>query len=161
MTNRIMLTLGDFKFEMHTLAYQKLALSQGYRWTEQARITRDPALQYLGREVATIEINGILHPSSLIRGRLSHIESLRALADKGKPQLLVDGLGRVWGKWVIVEVKDDRSIFTDDGQAREIAFSLTLKSYGDDGVAVQTVSGAGSLGVDTIAGLEDMLTLWS
>ena len=150
--NRIMLTLGDFRFEMHTLAYEKLSLSQSYRWSAQARIARDPALQYLGRETAIIQLDGVLRPNGLIRGRLSHIETLRAMADKGKPQLLVDGLGRVWGKWVITDIKDDRTLFVDDGQARVIAFNLTLKSYGEDGAALQTF-GYGSSALGFVAGL--------
>ena len=150
--NRIMLTLGDFRFEMHTLAYEKLSLSQSYRWSAQARIARDPALQYLGRETAIIQLDGVLRPNGLIRGRLSHIETLRAMADKGKPQLLVDGLGRVWGKWVITDIKDDRTLFVDDGQARVIAFNLTLKSYGEDGAALQTF-GYGSPALSAVAGL--------
>lgn len=150
--NRIMLTLGDFKFEMHTLAYEKLALSQSYRWSAQARIARDPALQYLGRETATIQLDGVLRPNGLIRGRLSHIENLRAMADKGKPHLLVDGIGRVWGQWVITDIKDDRSLFIDDGQSRVIGFSVSLKSYGSDGDSLQTF-GYGSPALSAVAEL--------
>jgi hypothetical protein len=155
--SRIMLTLGDFRFEMHTLAYEKLALSQSYRWPAQARITRDPALQYVGRETATIQLDGVLRPNSLIRGRLSHIETLRAMADQGKPYVLVDGIGRVWGKWVITDIKDDRSLFLDDGQSRVINFSVSLKSYGSDGDTLQAF-GYGSPALSYVVGLAEKQT---
>jgi phage protein U len=87
--------LGEFRFEIATAAYQKFSLNQSWRWPEQARINRDPALQFVGRNVGEIELDGVIYPS--FKGGLGQIEAMRALADAGKPQQLVDGLGRIWG----------------------------------------------------------------
>ena len=51
MAERVMLGLGEFRFEIATAAYQKFSLNQSWRWPEQARIHRDPALQFVGRNV--------------------------------------------------------------------------------------------------------------
>ena len=127
----IMMSLGSFQFELETLAHQKLVYSQSWRWPEQARITRDSALQYVGRNPGEIDLDGVIYPT--YKGKLSDIETLRSLADEGKPKLLVDGMGRVLGKWVIVEVGDTRTVFVDDGRARKIEFRIKIKYYGEDG----------------------------
>ena len=130
MAERVMLGLGEFRFEVSTLAYQKFSLNQSWRWLEQARIHRDPALQFVGRNVGEIELDGVIYPS--FKGGLGQCDAMRALADAGKPLQLVDGLGRIWGAWVITEIGDTRTVFADDGQARRIEFRIKLKAYGED-----------------------------
>jgi len=130
MSERVMLALGEFRFEIETAAYQKLSLNQSWRWPEQARINRDPALQFVGRGADEISLDGVIYPG--FKGGLEQVEAMRDLADKGKPQPLVDGLGRVWGPWVITDISDTRSVLTDNGQPRKIDFNLKLKAYGED-----------------------------
>lgn len=130
MAERVMLGLGEFRFEIATAAYQKLSLSQSYRWPEQARISRDPALQFVGRNTGEIDLDGVIYPG--FKGGLDQVEAMRTLADTAKPQQLVDGLGRVWGPWVITEIGDTRTVFADDGQPRRIEFRVKLKAYGED-----------------------------
>lgn len=130
MAERVMLGLGDFRFEIATAAYQSLQMSQSYRWPEQARLNREPALQFVGPDNAAIDLEGVIYPS--FKGGLNQIERMHDLAGAGKTMQLVDGLGRIWGAWVIAEICDTRSTFTDDGQPRKIEFRLKLKAYGDD-----------------------------
>ena len=130
MAERVMLGLGEFRFEIATLAYQKFSLNQSWRWQEQARIHRDPALQFVGRNIGEIELDGVIYPS--FKGGLAQVEAIRALADVGKPLQLVDGLGRIWGGWVITEISDTRTELTDDGQPRKLEFRIKLKAYGED-----------------------------
>lgn len=130
MAERIMLGLGGFRFEIDTLAYQKFTLNQSWRWSEQARINRDPALQFAGRNTRDIDLDGVIYPR--FKGGLEQLEAMRKLANTGKPQTLVDGHGHVWGRWVIVEISDTRTVFTDDGLPRKIEFRIKLKDYGDD-----------------------------
>jgi len=130
MAERVMLGLGEFRFEIATLAYQKFSLNQSWRWQEQARINRDPSMQFVGRNVGEIELDGVIYPS--FKGGLGQVDAMRYLADAGKPLQLVDGLGRIWSTWVITEISDTRTVFADDGQARRIEFRIKLKSYGED-----------------------------
>ena len=130
MAERVMLAMGPFRFEMGHATYQSLAMSQSWRWPEQARIGREPALQFTGREPAEIRLQGVLFPG--FDAGLAQVEEMRELADRGEPLQLVDGLGRVWGSWVIVEVGDTRSVLMDDGQPRRVGFELKLKAYGED-----------------------------
>ena len=140
MAERVLLGLGEFRFEIATAAYQKFSLNQSWRWPEQARISRDPALQFVGRNVGEIELDGVIYPS--FKGGLGQIEAMRALADAGKPQQVIDGLGRIWGAWVITEISDTRTVFTDDGQPRKLEFRLKLKAYGEDDLGQATIKPA-------------------
>lgn len=140
MAERVMLGLGEFRFEIATAAYQKFSLNQSWRWPEQARISRDPALQFVGRNAGEIELDGVIYPG--FKGGLGQIEAMRALADTGKPQQLVDGLGRVWGPWVITEIGDTRTVIADDGQPRKLEFRVKLKAYGEDDVGQATIKPA-------------------
>lgn len=125
-----MMTLGGFRFALETAAYEQLVLSQSWRWAKHERLGREPALQFTGADAAELELEGAIYPA--FRGGLASIERLRELAALGRPLMLTDGLGRVWGKWVIAQVSDTRSVLMDDGQARKIVFRITLKAYGED-----------------------------
>lgn len=125
-----MMALGDFRFEINTAAYRRLERAATYRWEEQDRIGRQPAVQFVGSGLITINLEGTIYPT--FRGGLGQIEEMRGIAAKGEPHLLIDGLGRVWGKWVIAEVRELQTVFTDDGRPRKIDFTLQIKQYGDD-----------------------------
>lgn len=128
---RVMMSLGNFQFELDTLAHKKLMYSQSWRWSEQERLSRESALQYVGCGSGDMELDGVIYPG--FKGELGHVEQLRHMADKGEPSILVDGMGRVLGKWVITEVADTRTVFVDDGRARKVEFRIKLKYYGEDG----------------------------
>ena len=130
MAERVMLALGWFRFDVSTLAYQKFALSQSWRWQEQARINREPALQFVGRNVDAIDLDGVIYPS--FRGGLGQIDAMGALDNTGRALQLVDGLGRIWGAWVITDLSDTRTVLADNGQPRKMEFRIKLKAYGDD-----------------------------
>lgn len=163
MAERVMLALGPFRFEMGQATYQSLAMSQAWRWPEQARIGREPALQFTGREPAEIRLQGVLFPG--FDAGLAQVEEMRALADLGKPLQLVDGLGRVWGSWVIVEVGDTRSVLLDDGQPRRVGFEVKLKAYGEDETVTDYSGGWSPFAVlsvvdsvtDPIGAIDDLL----
>lgn len=137
MSERTMLQLGDYKFEIATAAYQQLEVKDAAKWAEQARIGREPALQWVGQEASTITLNGVVYPAfngSMAAG----IEPLLAMMREGTPYHMVAGTGSVLGQWALVDVTTTRSYFLDDGRARKIEFTLSLKSYGpDEGAAGQ------------------------
>lgn len=131
MSERTMLQLGDYKFEIATAAYQQLEAKDAAKWAEQARIGREPALQWVGQEASTITLNGVVYPAfngSMAAG----IDPLLAMMREGTPYHMVAGTGSVLGQWALLDVTTTRSYFLDDGRARKIEFTLSLKSYGPD-----------------------------
>jgi phage tail protein len=125
-----MMALGDFLFSIDTAAYQELKHSQSYRWQSQERLLRRPALQFVGVGVETIELTGVIYPH--YRGGLKQIDTFREAAGNGEPLLLIDGLGFVWGQWVITQIDEGQSLFQANGQPLKQTFQLNLSRYGEE-----------------------------
>jgi uncharacterized protein len=125
-----MMALGNFRFSINSAAYQTLKRSAEYRWPSQARVGREPALQYTGPGSETVKLNGVLYPQ--FRGGLGQVEKIRNMAGNGIPLLLTDGGGNYWGKWCITRIEEEQSIFTGPGLPRKISFNLDLQAYGND-----------------------------
>jgi len=132
MSALVMMALGVFRFGMSAEAYQSFSHSASYRWGKVDRIGRAPALQFTGPDAQEVTIEGVIHPH--FRGGLRQMEFMRLKAGTGKPMMMVDGLGWVWKRWVIVRVEERKSILMRDGAPKQIDFSITLQSYGRDGL---------------------------
>ena len=91
---------------------------------------RSPAQQFVGLGEDTITLAGVIYPH--YRGGLNQLNDLRRQAETGEPLLLVDGLGYVWGQWVIVSIEETQSYLQSHGQPLKQAFQLQLKYYGED-----------------------------
>ncbi|ESZ63522.1 phage tail protein [Mesorhizobium sp. C120A] len=126
-----MMGLGPFRFSLSTAAYQSLERGDEYRWEEAARIGRAPAMQFIGAGTTTFSLSGTIYPG--FRGGLGQLDSMRAIAAIGAPQMMVSGLGRIFGLYVIAGVNETQTIFFDNGAFRKQEFSIDLKSYGVDG----------------------------
>lgn len=130
MTSSVMLALGEFRFSIDTAAYQNLERSSSYRWDSVDRLGVRPAMQFIGPGEDTVTLDGTIYPS--FRGGLGQVTAMRAEAAKGEPLLLVDGAGRVWGLYVITDIRETQTVFFSNGAPRKIDFNLTLKMYGGD-----------------------------
>jgi phage protein U len=127
---RPLFQLGGFQFSLQNGTPQRLDWDANYRWEEQGRLLRDPAQQFLGPGSQQITLDGTLYPG--FSGRQSTMEQLRSLAREGKPLMLTDGLGKVFGKWAIKQVREGKGTFAPGGGAREISFSVQLVYYAED-----------------------------
>lgn len=127
---RPLFQLGSFQFDLPNGVPQTVDRTAEYRWETQERLLRDPAAQFLGPGREEITLDGQLFPG--FSGRQSTMETLRELAAQGQPQMLTDGLGRVYGKWAIKQLREGLSIFAPGGGARQIDFSIRLVRYVED-----------------------------
>jgi phage protein U len=125
-----MMALGSYRFSIDSAAYQELKHSQAYRWQTQERLQRRPAMQFVGAGEESIELSGLIYPH--FKGGLEQLDTMRAEASKGQPLLLVDGLGFVWGQWVITQIDEGQSFFQGNGQPLKQSFQLKLVNYGAD-----------------------------
>src|SRR5690554_182347 len=128
--NETMMALGDYRFSVDTAAYQELKRSQAYRWQPQERLLRRPAQQFLKPGEETLELTGVIYPH--YRGGLQQLELMRRQAGRGEPLLLVDGLGFIWGRWVITQLEETQSVFQGNGQPLKQGFRLQLTHHGED-----------------------------
>ncbi len=125
-----MMALGSYRFSIDSAAYQELKHSQAYRWQAQERLQRRPAMQFVGAGEESIELSGVIYPH--FKGGLEQLDTMRTEANKGQPLLLVDGLGFVWGQWVITQIDEGQSFLQGNGQPLKQSFQLKLVNYGAD-----------------------------
>jgi phage protein U len=122
-----MFMLGSFRFSLNMAVFQEMHRTAEYRWPGQDRFGQLPALQYTGPGEETITLPGIIYPEW--RGSANAMDMLRALAAQGQPQTLLDAQGNLYGRWVVTQVDETRSIFAAFALPRKIEFSVTLKRF--------------------------------
>lgn len=124
----VMIALGSFRFGLSSANYQSFTRTASYRWRKVDRVGIFPAMQYAGPDTQEITIEGVIYPH--YKGGLRQMDKMRTQAYIGLPMMMVDGLGYVWQRWVIVRVEEKKTYLMADGAPRKIDFSITLKSYG-------------------------------
>ena len=127
---KVMLRLGPYNFSIDTAAYERLERSVQFNWPSQSRIGRRPGRQFTGMGEETIDLPGVIYPQ--FGGSLDEMKTLRDMGEEGEPLVLVDGLGKVWGKYCIEEVKETQGVLFSDGVPREIRFQIKLARFGED-----------------------------
>lgn len=125
----VMLMLGLFRFSVSTAGYQALTRSKEYRWQAQERYGQLPAQQYTGPGAESITLTGDIYPS--FNGGLHQIDLMRYQANLGRPLMLVDGSGYVYGLWVILSIEENQETFFANGIARKQSFTITITRYGE------------------------------
>ncbi|MEK7991721.1 MAG: phage tail protein [Thiotrichaceae bacterium] len=122
---------GGIEFTTNTTALNKIAHSTTYEWAAVGRLDRPHARQFLGKGEDNITLTGEYYPA--VGGNANALEAVRSKADKGTPEILMDGSGKNWGKYVCTDVKDDKSELMDDAKPQKVSFTVTLKKYYPDG----------------------------
>lgn len=125
-----LLQLGDFQFTVPNGVHESLDRSMAWSWPEQGRLLRKPATQFTGPGLDSISLSGVIYPGH--SGKQNTIDDLRKMGDAGKPYMLTDGLGRVYGQFTMVGIQEGRSLFAQGGAARRIDFTIELLEYGPD-----------------------------
>ena len=139
----MMMMLGPVFFSVDTAAYEQLQRSTQYQWASQSRLGHPklkhfgiggPAYQYIGPGDESISLNGSIYPQ--YKGGPQQISMMRLTAGLGIAMPLIDSNGFVLGRWLIESVQEDRSELFADGTPRKITFSLSLKRYNEDLMAI-------------------------
>lgn len=125
-----LLQLGEFQFTVPDGVHEALDRNISWSWPEQGRLMRKPATQFTGPNLDSITLSGVIYPGNT--GRQSTIDDLRRMGDEGKPLMLTDGLGRVYGQFTMVSIREGRRLFAQGGAARRIDFTIELLEYGPD-----------------------------
>ncbi|MFP4182777.1 MAG: phage tail protein [Thiohalospira sp.] len=122
---RPMMMLGPFLFSAGSAAPQQTDHRHRYSWASQERLGKRPLLQYTGPGEERLDLDGTIYPQW--KGGLYQMSLLRALAETGEPQLLVDGVGMVWGMWVVHQVEETGAVLDGKGAPRRIEFRVSLE----------------------------------
>lgn len=123
----IMMQLGTFQFCIQTAVYQELIRKNEYKWPSQHRFGQRPSRQFVGIGDETIQLPGVIYPE--YRGGFQQVEAMRRMAARGQPLMLVDGLGKLWGRYVIESIDEKQSLFAAFGAPRKMEFSISLARF--------------------------------
>lgn len=127
---RVLARLGSFTFELRSLAPDRIEREFSYRWTKQEPIGTHPIRQFLGVDSQKITLSGSAYPG--FTGGLRPLKNIRDLADSGEPQRLIyadTALGQNLGLWIILAIRETRTLLLSDGLPQRIDFTLELESY--------------------------------
>lgn len=158
----VMMILGEYPFGLDTAAFQELNRNSSWRWPSQDVFDSRPVLQFTGQGKETITLPGVIFPEYW--GGTDQLDQLRALADQGDTQTLIDGRGNILGEFAITAIEERQSVFAQAGVARKQEFTITLERAPDaEGVAIPGVPDlskitavvlpAAPVGAGTVSGL--------
>lgn len=125
--SEVLMTLGPIRFSVEAGAFQRLRRRLEIRTARQDRAGAQTARQVLGED-ETLDIEGAVYPAH--KGGLHRLEDMRALARTHEPQLLTDGMGNVWGRFIVESVEEDADHFLPNGAPLRQGFRLGLAAWG-------------------------------
>jgi phage protein U len=144
MAAEILMTLGGFQFAINTAAHDSLQRETAYRWEQQDRLGREPAMQFIGAGNEKISLQGRIYPH--FRGGLGQLNTMRQMAGEGEPLQLIDGLGNVLGQYCITRIVEGQQAYVGPGIPRRMDFAIELERYGADQLAGNGGDGSGGGG---------------
>jgi phage protein U len=124
----VLMTLGPITFSVQEGAFHALKRKLEIRVGKSERAGVQTARQILGSD-ETIQIEGVVYPT--FSGGVARVQSFRDLALTLEEQMLTDGIGNVWGRYVIENVEEDATEFTAYGVPLKQAFRIELGAAGD------------------------------
>ncbi|KDZ65740.1 phage P2 GpU family protein [Escherichia coli 3-073-06_S1_C2] len=125
-----MMIYGMFVFQLSTLPHQQIQQSRNWRHVKNERINRSASWQYIGAGDDTITLSDLLYPE--ITGGEVSLTALTSQAYVGRPWPLIDGVGQIYGMYVITGLNTTRSELDRYGRARKIEFTVTFERVDED-----------------------------
>lgn len=120
------MALGEFIFGLSTnFPYETLDRKTSGGWVSLDIISSKPKSHNTGQGLETLRLTG---KAQWAEG-MAKLDELRAMVDARKPYPLVDGVGRVWGRWRIDDVSENQKRVLDDGTATLLEWSLELQEF--------------------------------
>ncbi|MFP3244723.1 MAG: phage tail protein [Paraburkholderia sp.] len=129
----MMMSLDQFVFSLKTAPFRELQRQRNWKHRTSSRVGSRDASQFTGAGEDTITLNGLVAPETI--GSIGSLDELATMADAGDAYVLVDGIGNVYGAFIIDGLNETQTFHTVEGIPRRIEFSLTLKRVDDDMLA--------------------------
>ena len=126
----MMMVFGLFVFELRTLPYQQLQLSRNWRHVKNDRVGRSAKWQYVGAGENQLPLGGLLYPE-ITGGNLS-LGAVSTMAYTGLAWPLIDGVGSIYGMYVITGLQETHQEFDRYGKAKKVEFTLSLQRVDED-----------------------------
>lgn len=118
-----LMTLGDFVFQLSTLAYEQLQRQNNWRHVNNDPVGADPAYQFTGAGEESFTISGVMYAEF---GNRKDFDTIREMADCGEAYVLIDATGKVYGMYAIIELSESGTFFDKEGVPKKTEFSINL-----------------------------------
>ncbi|KVO49969.1 phage tail protein [Burkholderia stagnalis] len=142
----MMMSLDRFVFSLQTAPYRELQRQRNWKHRTSSRVGARDASQFTGAGDDTITLNGMVAADNDI-GAVASLDELAKMGDVGDAYVLVDGVGTVYGAYIIESLNESSTYHRPDGTARKIEFNLSLKRVADETIA--SAQGDGKEGADS------------
>jgi len=131
-----LLALGPHIFEIAPLNFQRIERETEVKWPAIARFGGRPGRQMTGFGEDPIRISGLLFPEEF--GGREEFEALRATQLAARPVImagwaLTGSAARIFGRVVILRVRDVQDSINRDGFGRRLAFDIEVAPVSDGG----------------------------
>lgn len=120
--------LGQFAFKPDEASFKTLTWSDDYGWQQQEVIGHDPLYQKTKGVTSELEISGVVYPGEI--GTDQMINRMRAMGDDGNVYYLSDGVGRFYGRFIVLNSSGDDSFHLEGGVAMRQTFKMKLARVG-------------------------------
>jgi uncharacterized protein len=139
----MMMSIGLFVFSLPTIVYQDLQHKMGAKFAIADRVGARDAVQYIGPGAETITLSG--STADGINDPETSFDQLVGMMESGQGWPLVDGLGRVYGDFIIEQLDRKKTIFDSNGQPKKTEFGIDLRRVDDGATSSPTGSIANGL----------------
>lgn len=120
------MALGEFVFGLSSgFPYETLDRKTSGGWVSLDIISSKPRSHQTGQGLEELRLNG----KAQFAAGMAKLDELRAMANARVPYVLVDGVGRVWGRWRIDGVNEGQKRVLDDGTTTLLEWSLDLSEF--------------------------------
>lgn len=120
------MALGGFIFGLASnFPYETLERKSSGGWVSLDIISSKPMSHNTGQGLETLRLSG---KAQWAEG-MAKVEELRTMINARVPYVLVDGTGRVWGRWRIEDVSESQKRVLDDGTATLLEWTLELQEF--------------------------------
>ena len=120
------MALGEFVFGLSSgFPYETLDRKTSGGWVSLDIISSKPRSHQTGQGLEELRLNG---KAQWAEG-MAKLDELRAMANARVPYVLVDGIGRVWGRWRIDNVNEGQKRVLEDDTTSLLEWSLDLSEF--------------------------------
>ncbi|HDU2685897.1 TPA: phage tail protein [Klebsiella pneumoniae] len=105
-------------------------MSRNWRHVKNDRVGRSAKWQYVGAGENQLTLGGLLYPE-ITGGNLS-LGAVSTMAYTGLAWPLIDGVGSIYGMYVITGLQETHQEFDRYGKSKKIEFTLSLQRVDED-----------------------------
>lgn len=127
----MMMSLGEFVFTLPTLVYQQLSHRLDVRHARNERIGAPDAIQFIGPGEEVISLSGVT-ADGISNGDAAFAQ-LRSMMASGEGWPMIDGLGTMFGIYIIESLDRRHGMFRAFGQPRTTEFTIDLRRTDNPG----------------------------